>query len=220
MDTIIIPCCCCCSVAQSDSLWPRGLQHTKLPVLHYLSEFTQTQVHWGFLSWQRICLPIQEAQEMWIWSLGWEDSLEKEMATHSNILAWKIPWTEEPGWLQSIESVMPSDHLILCHPLLFLPSFFPSIRVFSSESALCIKWPKYWSFSFSISPSSEYWRLISFKIDWIALLALQGTLKSLLQHHSSKASVLRCSVFFMVQLSHLYMKNERKKEAASRIGDA
>ena len=189
MDTIIIPCCCCCSVAQSDSLWPRGLQHTKLPVLHYLSEFTQTQVHWGFLSWQRICLPIQEAQEMWIWSLGWEDSLEKEMATHSNILAWKIPWTEEPGWLQSIESVMPSDHLILRRSLL-LSSVFPSIRIFSNESVLHIRWPKYWSFSFSISPSSEYWRLISFKIDWIALLALQGTLKSLLQHHSSKASVL------------------------------
>ena len=205
MDTIIIPCCCCCSVAQSDSLWPRGLQHTKLPVLHYLSEFTQTQVHWGFLSWQRICLPIQEAQEMWIWSLGWEDSLEKEMATHSNILAWKIPWTEEPGWLQSIESVMPSDHLILCPPLLLLPSVFPSIRVFSIESVVCIKWPKYWSFNFSISSSNEYPGLISFRMDWLDLLAVQRTLKGLLQHHSSKSSILRCSAFFTVQLSHPYM---------------
>ena len=105
----------------------------------------------------------------------------------------------------SIESVMPSNHLIFCYPLLFLPSIFPSIRVFSSESALRIKWPKYWSFSFGISPSSEYSGLISFRIDWFDLLAVQGTLKSLLQHRNSKASVLRCSAFFIVQLSHLYM---------------
>ena len=93
--------------------------------------------------------------------------------------------------LMSIESVMPSNHLILCHPLLLLPSISPSIRVFSNESALCIRWPKYWSFSFSISPSSEHPRLISFRMDWLDLLAVQGTLKSLLQHHSSKASILR-----------------------------
>ena len=105
----------------------------------------------------------------------------------------------------SIESVMPSNHLILCCPLLPLPSIFPSIRVFSSESTLYIRWPKYWSFSFSISPSREYSRFISFRIDWIDLLAVQGTLKSLLQHHSSKASVLQCSASFMVQLSHPYM---------------
>ena len=105
----------------------------------------------------------------------------------------------------SIESVMPSNHLILCHPLLFLPSIFASIRVFSNESAVHIKWPKYWSFSFSISPSNEYSGLISFKIDWFDLLAVQGTLKSLLQHHSSKASILQCSAFFIVQLSHPYM---------------
>ena len=102
----------------------------------------------------------------------------------------------------SIELVMPSNHLILCHPLLLLPSIFPSIRVFSSESVLHIRWPKYWSFSFSISPFSEYSGLISFKIDWFDFLAVQGTLKSLLQHHSSKASILWCSAFFMVQLSH------------------
>ena len=105
----------------------------------------------------------------------------------------------------SIESVMPSNHLILCHPLLLLPSIFPSIRVFSSESALRIRWPEYWSFSFSISPSNEYSGLISFRIHWFDLLAVQGTLKSLLQHQSSKASILRRSAFFMVQLSHLYM---------------
>ena len=100
---------------------------------------------------------------------------------------------------------MPSNHLILYCPLLLLPSIFPSIRVFSSESVLCIKWPKYWSFSFSISPSNEYSGLISFGMDWLDLLAVQGTLKSLLQHHSSKASILWCSAFFRVHLSHLYM---------------
>ena len=100
---------------------------------------------------------------------------------------------------------MPSNHLILCHPLLLLPSIFPSIRVFSKELALCIRWPKYWSFSFSISPSSDYLGLISFRIDWFDLLAVQGTLKSLLQHHSSKASVLWHLAVFMVQLSHPYM---------------
>ena len=107
--------------------------------------------------------------------------------------------------LMSIESVMPSNHLILCHPLLLQPSIFPSIRVISSESVLHIRWPKYWSFSFSISPADEYSGLISFRIDWLDLLAVQGTLKSLLQHHSTKVSILQCSVFFMVQLSHPYM---------------
>ena len=105
--------------------------------------------------------------------------------------------------LMSIESVMPSNHLILCHPLLLLPSIFPSIRDFSNESTLHIRWPKYWSFSFSISPSSEYSGLISFRIDWLDLLIIQRTLISLLQQHSSKASILQCSVFFMVQFSGL-----------------
>ena len=105
----------------------------------------------------------------------------------------------------SIESVMPSNHLILCRPLLLLPSIIPSIRVFSNELALHIRWPKYWSFSFSISLSNEYSWLISFRIDWFDLLAVQGTLKSLLQHHSLKSSILWCSPFFMVQLLHLYM---------------
>ena len=104
----------------------------------------------------------------------------------------------------SIEIVTPSNHLILCHPLLLLPSIFPSIRVFSNESALCIRWPKYWSFSFNISPSNEHPGLI-FRMDWLDFLAVQGTLKSLLQHHSSKASILQRSAFFTVQLSHSYM---------------
>ena len=104
--------------------------------------------------------------------------------------------------LMSIESVMPSNHLILCRPLLLWPSIPPSIRVFSKESVPCIRWPKYWSFSFSISPSNEYSGLISFRMDWLDLLAVQGTLKSLLQHHSSKASILQRSAFFIVQRSH------------------
>ena len=107
--------------------------------------------------------------------------------------------------LMSLESVMPYNHIILFHPLLLLPSIFPRVKVFSSESVLHIRWPKYWSFSFSISPSNEYSGLISFRIDWLDLLAIQGTLKSLLQHHSSKASVFQHSAFFMVQLSHPYM---------------
>ena len=107
--------------------------------------------------------------------------------------------------LMSIESVMPSNHLILCCPLLLLPSIFPSIRVFSNESALLIRWPKYWGFRFNIGPSKEHPGLISFRMDCLDLLVVQGTLKSLLQHHSAKASILKCSAFFIVQLSHPYM---------------
>ena len=113
--------------------------------------------------------------------------------------SWSLPK------LMSIESLMPSNHLILCHPLLLLPSIFPSIRVFSNESALCIRWPNYWSFSLNISPSKEHPGLVSFRMSWLDLLAVQGTLKSLLQHHSSKASILQHSAFFTVQLSHPYM---------------
>ena len=107
--------------------------------------------------------------------------------------------------LMSIELATPSNHLTLCHPLLLLPSIFPSIRVFSNESVLLMRWPKYWSFSFSISPSNEYSGLISFRMDWLDLLVVQGTLSSLLQHHGSKASILWHSAFFIVQLSHPYM---------------
>ena len=111
--------------------------------------------------------------------------------------------------LLSIKLVMPSNHLILCHPLLLLPSIFPSTRVFYNESVLRIRWPKYWSFSFSISASNEYSGLISFRMDWLDLLAVQGTLKSLLQHHNSKASIFQCSAFFIVQLSHPYVTTEK-----------
>ena len=135
----------------------------------------------------------------------------------SGVLLFTTPWTtayqaslfitnsQSLLKLMSVKSVTPSNHLILCHPLLLPPSIFPSIRVFSSESVLCIRWPKYWSFSFSISPSNEYSRLISFRMDMLDLLAVQGTLKSLIQHHSSKALILWCSAFFILQLSHPYM---------------
>ena len=122
---------------------------------------------------------------------------------HQASLSFTIPWSL-PKFI-SIESVMPFNHLIFYHPFLLLASVFPSIRVFSNESALCIRWPKYWSFSFSISLYNEYSGLISFRIDWLALLAVQETLKSLLQHHNLKESVLQCSAFFMAQLSHPYM---------------
>ena len=126
------------------------------------------------------------------WTAGNQTSL-------SITSSWSLPK------LMSTELVMPSNHLILCHPLLLLPSIFPSIRVFSNESALHIRWPKYWSFSFTTSPSNEHSGLISFSMGWLDLPAVQGTLKSLLQHHSSKASILWCSAFFIVQLSHPYM---------------
>ena len=133
-----------------------------------------------------------------------------------HVLLFATPWTaahqaslSTNSWsllkLMSIESVMPSNLLIFCHPLLLLPSIFPSIGIFSNDSVLRIRWPEYWSFSFSISPSNDYSGLISFRMDWLNLLAVQGTLKGLLQHHSSKASILWHSVFFMVQLSHPYM---------------
>ena len=134
---------------------------------------------------------------VWLFATPWAAACQ---ASQSIINSWSPP---KP---MSIESVMPSNHLILCHPLLLLPSVFPSIRVFSNESAVCIRWPKYWSFSFSISPSNEYSGLISFRMGYLDLLAVQETLKSLLQHHSSKASILlRHSAFFIVQLSHPYM---------------
>ena len=146
----------------------------------------------------------------------------------SHVQLFATPWTaaRQPSlsftmsWsllkLMSIESVMPSTHLALYHPHLLLPSMFPSIRVFSNELALCIRWPKYWSFSFSISPSNEYSGLISFRIDWFALLAVQSTLKTFLQHHSSKASILQHSAFFMVQLSHPYMTTGKTKALTLR----
>ena len=153
-----------------------------------------------------------------VWQLKWQRQwLPLMMGVFviqllSHVLLFGTPWTAASqaslsftiSWslvkLMSIELVMLSNHLILCHPLLLLPSIFPSIRVFSNESAVRIRWPKYWSFSFNISPSNEHSGLISFRMDWLGLLAVQGTLESLLQHHSSKASILRCSAFFIVQL--------------------
>ena len=150
-------------------------------------------------------------------SATWEAPTVQFCSVAQSCLTLCDPWTAAPqaflsitnSWsllkLMSTESVMPSNHLILCCPLRLLPSIFPSIRVFSNKSILCIRWSKYWSFSFSISPYNEYSGLISFRMDWLDLLALQGTLKSLLQHHSSKASIFRRSAFFTVQLSHPYM---------------
>ena len=138
----------------------------------------------------------QSLSRVWLFATPWTAACQASLSiTNSQNLI----------KLMSIESVMPSNHLILCCPLLLLPSIFPSIRVFSNESALHIRWPKYWSFSFSISPSNEHSGLTSFRMDWLDLLGVHGTLKSLLQHHSSKASFLHHSAFFIVQLSHLYM---------------
>ena len=158
------------------------------------------------------------------WKVRWQKSTSDlkvlcfcSVQSLSRVQLFATPWTtarqaslsitnsRSPPKPMSIELVMPSSHLILCHPLLLLPSILPSIRVFSNESALRIRWPKYWSFSFNISPSNEHPGLISFKTDWLDLLAVQGTLKSLLQHHSSKASILQHSAFFILQLSHSYM---------------
>ena len=139
---------------------------------------------------------VQWLSRVWLFAIPW-------MAAHQASLS--ITNSRSLLKLMSIESVMASNHLILCHPLLLLPSILPSIRVFYNESVLCITWPKYWSISFNISPADEYSGLISFRMDWLDLLAVQGTLKSLLQHYSSKASILWCSAFFIVQLSHPYM---------------
>ena len=139
---------------------------------------------------------VQSLSHVWLFVTPWTAACQPSLSITNS---YSLPK------LMSIKSVMPSNHLILCHPLLLLPSIFPSIRVFSNKSALWIRWPKYWSFSCNISPSNENPGLISFRMDWLDLLAVQGTLKSLLQHHSSKAVVLWCSAFFIVQLSHLYM---------------
>ena len=138
---------------------------------------------------------------------GMSESLWPHGLQHARPLSITNSWSLHK--LMSIELVMPSNHLVLYHPLLLPPSIFPNIRVFSSKSVLLIRWPKYWSFSFSISPSNECSGLISFRMDWLDLLAVQGILKSILQHHSSKASVLRCSTFFVVQFSYPYMTTGR-----------
>ena len=142
------------------------------------------------------CSSVQSLSHVWLFVAPWTTARQASLSITSSHSLLK---------LMGVELVMPSNHLILGHLLPLLPSIFPSIRVFSNESILSIRWPKYWSFSFSISPSNEYSGLISFRMDWSDLLAFQGTLKSFLQHHSSKASIFRHSAFFMIQLSHLYM---------------
>ena len=141
---------------------------------------------------------VQLLSHVWLFATPWTTAHQASLS---------ITNSQSLPELMSIESVMPSNHLILCCPLLLLPSVFCSIRVFSNESALRIRWPKYWSFSFSISPSNEHSGLVSFRMDWLDLLVVQRTLKSLLQHHSSKASILRRSAFFIVQLSHDHWRN-------------
>ena len=153
------------------------------------------------------------------WCPGWKRESSVQFSSLSHVRVFETPGTaarqaslsitnsQSSLKLMSIESVMPSNHFTLCRPLLLPPSIVPSIMVFSNESVLCVRWPKYWSFSFSVSPSSECLGLISFRMDWLDPLAVQGTLKSLLQHHSSKTSIFRHSAFFIVQLSHPYMTN-------------
>ena len=150
-------------------------------------------VHFHFSS-------VQLLSCVWLFATPWTAALQASLSISNS---WSLPK------LMSIESEMPSNHLILCHPLLLPPSILPSIRVFSNGSALHIWWPEYWSFSFSISSSNEQPRLISFRMDWLDLLAVQGTLKSLLQYHSTKASIIWCSAFFIVQLSYPYMTIEK-----------
>ena len=154
--------------------------------------------HWAIVTIVESMLStsVQLLSRVWLFAIPWT-------AAHQASLS--ITNSQSLPKLVSVESVMPFNHFILCRPLLLPPSIFPSIRVCSNESVLHIRWPKYWSFSFSISPSNEYSGLISFRMDWLDLLAIQGTLKSLLQHHSSKASILQCSAFLIVQLSHPYM---------------
>ena len=137
---------------------------------------------------------VQSLSHAWLFVTPWTAACQASLFITNSLLK-----------LMSIELVMPSSHLSLCHPLLLQPSIFPCIRVFFKESVLHIRWPKYWSFSFGISPSNEHPGLISFRMDWLDLLAVQGTLKSLLQHHSSKASILQCSAFFIAQISHPYV---------------
>ena len=161
----------------------------------------------GLLNYRQILyhlkqLSFQSLSRVWFFATPWIAAFQASLFITTSQGLFKLMF---------IESVMPSKHLILCHPLLLQPSIFPSIRVFSSESVLLIRWPKYWSFSFSISPFNEYSGLISFRIDWLNLLAVQGTLKSLLQHYGSNASILWWSAFFIVQLSRLYMTTGKTK---------
>ena len=181
--------------------------------LYHCYQMPQTLKKWNKLIWRLRILALVLKQIFSLWGSVQFSSVQLLRCCWLFVTPWttahqaslSITNSWSPPKPMSTESVMPSNHLILCHPLLLLPSIFPSIRVLSNESALLIRWPKYWSFSFSISPSNEHPGLLSFWMDWLDLLAGQGTLKSLLQHHSSKASILRRSVFLIDQLSHPYM---------------
>ena len=161
----------------------------------------QLTAEWQFHGFERFS-SVQSLSRVWLFATPWIAACQASLSMTNSRSSLR---------LMSIKSVMPSSHLILCHPLLLLPPLPPSIRVFSNESTLRMKWPKYWSFSFNISPSNEHPGLISFGMDWLDLLAVQETLKSLLQHHSSKASILQHSAFFTVQLSHAYMTTGKTK---------
>ena len=164
---------------------------------------TFSRIYWN----DNIISSVQSLSPVWLFLTPWTTASQASLSITNSLSLLK---------LMSIKSVMPSNHLILCRPLLLLYSIFPSIRVFSSESVLHIRWPKYWSFSFSISPSNEYSGLTSFRIDWLDLFAIQTTLKILFQHHSSKASILQCSAFIIVQLSHPYMTIGKTKALTRR----
>ena len=175
-----------------------------LIILHSLNLISSGQSLCSFLPFQVHVQSssVQSLSLVWLFVTPWISALQASLSITISLSSLK---------LRCIELVMPSSHLILCHPLLLLPPIPPSIRVFSNVSTLHMRWPKYWSFSFSIIPSKEHPGLISFRMDWLDLLAVQGTLKSLLQHHSSKASILRCSAFFTDQLSHPYMTTGKTK---------
>ena len=170
----------------------QGEWHVKFAMmLPQAKQLPESRIFYGIFHARILVSSVQFLSHVWLFETPWTAACQvSPFFTISQSLL----------KLMSIELVMPSKHFILCHPLLLLPSIFPSIRVFSNESVLPIRWPKYWSFSFSISPSNKYLGLISFRIDWFDIPAVQGTLKSLLQHHSSKASILRCSAFFIIQL--------------------
>ena len=209
---------CCCSAAQS--LPPQGMQHARPPWPSPSPRVCPSSCslhpwcHPAFSSSDASSsvLYLLQHQGLFQWVVRISQSVSAQSLSHVRLFA--TPWTaacqaslsitnsQSIFKLISIELVMPSNHLILCYPLFLPPSIFPSIRVFSNESVLCIRWPKYWSFSFNISPSNEYSGVISFRMDWLDLLSVQGTLKSLLQHQSSKASILWCSAFIIVRLSH------------------
>ena len=190
-----------CLGVMNPSSFFRSLKETSL------SSFT-LDIHFLVLSWYY----FSSLHFMWSSSVQFSHSdMSDSLQPAARQASLSITRSQSLLKLMSIESVMPSDHLTLCHALLLPPSVFPSIRIFQNESVLRIRWPQDWSFSFSISPSNEYSGLISFRMDWLDLLAVQGTLKSLFQHHSSKASILQCSAFSTVQLSHPYMTTGKTK---------